>query len=127
MSLRPNSTAMRRRVFEYWRYETPHGFRMDCQGEACGAVIHPARDRWEADHDVVRAHGGSDHPPNVRPLCYPCHRAKSGKDKSRIAKGQRQSDSIYGVKRPSSNLRKPEGMEYDWRRGRYVKVGEKEV
>jgi 5-methylcytosine-specific restriction endonuclease McrA len=73
-------------------------------GRPCGNVIHPATGTWEADHEVVREHGGSDEPPNVRPLCYQCHRTKSGKDKSRIAKGQRQSDSVYGVKRSSKPM-----------------------
>jgi hypothetical protein len=98
---------------------------MRCQC-GCETEFNPASEKWEADHDVVHHHGGSDDPPNLRPLLYACHREKSGHDKRRIAKGQRQSDSIYGVKRPSSKLRKPEGAQYDWDKRRYVRVEERE-
>lgn len=117
-SPRPASVKTRRAVFLYWRYETPHGWRMKCQC-GCETEFNPASEKWEADHEIVRAHLEDDEPPNVRPLLYACHRAKSGKDKTFIAKGKRQSDSVYGVKRPSSKLRKPKGAKWNWSRRRY--------
>lgn len=100
MNTRGNSTKIRRKVFLYFRYMTPHGWRMRCQC-GCETEFNPAADRWEADHDHLHTYDGSDDPPNTRPYLYRCHRAKSGEDKAFIAKGQRQSDRIYGVKRSS--------------------------
>jgi len=120
MSPRPSSTRTRRQCFEHWRHETPHGWRMTCQC-GCGQEFNPATQKWDADHLIVREHGGSDDPPNVRPLLYDCHKVKTGKDKGDIAKGVRQSDSIYGVRQSRSKLRRPEGMHYDWEQGRYVR------
>ena len=119
---RPGSTITRRKCFHFWRYQTEHGWRMKCAG--CGREIHPASEPWEADHLIVHAHGGSDEPPNIRPLCSgkgSCHATKTKRDISFIAKGKRQSDSIYGVKRPSSTLRKRDGYRYDWQQRRYVR------
>lgn len=105
---RPNSTKIRRAAFLYWRYETPHGWRMKCGGDDnyragayCGGEIHPAIDKWIANHDSERAHDGSDEPPNVRPRCKACDSRETPKDLKFIAKGKRQSDSIYGVKQSS--------------------------
>lgn len=122
MGARGNSTVIRRKCFEYWRYPAPRGggWRMKCQC-GCGTEFNPAAEKWEADHEHLHTYDGSDEPPNVRPVLYACHKIKSGKDKTFIAKGQRQSDSVYGVKRPRSSLRKPEGMHFDWERGRYVR------
>jgi 5-methylcytosine-specific restriction endonuclease McrA len=121
MSKRPNSTKTRRACFLYWRFSTPHGWRLKC-GCGCGIEFNPATTAWDADHDIPREHGGSDDPPNVRPLLEACHRLKtSTKDIPEIAKGKRVSDSVYGVKRPKSKLMKPPGMKYDWERGRYVR------
>lgn len=118
-SHRPNSTTIRRACFAYWRYQDEHGrWVMDCQ--ECGSQIVPARDKWDADHDIVRAEDGSDEPPNVRPLCKHCHNNKTKKDVRSIAKGKRQSDSVYGVRRSRSRLGKREGMHYDWEQRRYV-------
>jgi len=120
MSPRPSSTKVRRAVFLYWRFDTAHGWRMTCQ--ICGIEIHPVRDVWHADHEIVRAHDGSDDPPNVRPLCKVCHATKTyTKDLPEIAKGVRQSDSIYGVRQSRSKLRRPEGMHYSWEERRYVR------
>lgn len=98
MTTRGNSTVIRRKCFAYWRYLTPRGWRMRCQC-GCNVEFNPADVKWEADHEHLHTYDGSDDPPNVRPLIYRCHKAKSGKDKTFIAKGQRQSDSVYGVKR----------------------------
>lgn len=93
-----NSTRTRRKCFEFWRSSDN---KMICQNPACCVVIDPVQDRWEADHEVVREHGGSDDPPNVRPLCLHCHKEKTAKDAGRIAKARRQRDQNFGIKRSS--------------------------
>lgn len=118
---RPASVKTRRKVFDHFKYLTEHGWRMDC--DICGVRMNPARDQWIADHAILREFKGSDEPPNVRPICKLCDREKTPKDIARIAKGKRQSDSVYGVKRPKG-FRKPKGAKFDWGRGRYVREQE---
>jgi len=98
MTKRASSTKVRRQCFEYWRHLTDHGWRMRCRC-GCDVEFNPATTAWEADHLIVHAHGGSDEPPNVRPLLAACHKKKTAKDVGKIAKAQRQSDSVYGVRR----------------------------
>lgn len=126
MSPRPPSVKMRRLTFMAHKYQHPITKRwvMDCH--VCGGVIEPAIQKWEADHVTPRADGGSDDVANLAPICAggkgSCHGEKTAKDVSMIAKGKRQSDSVYGVKRPSSSLKKPDGMKYDWGQKRYVRI-----
>ena len=128
MSPRPNSTAMRRRCFVAHRYIHPtlQHFVMNCH--ICSQVIDPVKESdWVAEHVLPRNCGGSDDTDNVKPAHGSCSTGKTSKEASVRAQVKRGADRHYGIKRPSSRLRKPEGMEYDWRRGRYVKDGEKEV
>lgn len=109
--------------FKYWKLETGDGrIMLPCKGKFCkGALFNAATTTWHADHEIVRAHGGSDYPPNVRPLCKACHAEKTAKvDIPAIAKGKRQTKSVYGIKR-RSGFRRPHGAVYDWSRGRYVR------
>lgn len=96
MSRRPSSTVIRRRCYEYWKQ--PDG-TLNCY--LCDGIMDPVRDKWEAEHEIVHAHGGSDEPPNVKPVCIPCHRRKTHEDRKRIDKGRRQRDKHLGFKRPS--------------------------
>lgn len=93
-----NSTKARRNCFDRWKRTDDDG-RIVLFCQQCGIKMNPAADRWEADHVILHVYDGTDDAANLQPLCYVCHREKSGKDKSFIAKGQRQSDSVYGVKR----------------------------
>jgi hypothetical protein len=125
---RPASTKVRRECFHYWRYNTRHGWRMRCGGHSnrkvegcCGKIINPANEKWIADHEILHTYGGSDDPPNVRPMCIACEKVKTSGDIKFVAKGKRQSDSIYGVRQSRSKLGKPAGHHYDWERRRYVR------
>ena len=86
----------------------------------CALLINPATRPWHADHIRRYAEGGEDTPDNVFPICVPCHRAKSAKDTSEIAKGKRVYKRHFGVKR-SKGFAKPKGAKWDWSQGRYVR------
>lgn len=53
-----------------------------------------------------------------------CHRGgKTANDIRTIRKSDRQRDKHSGAFKPSSRgFRKPEGTEYDWRQGRYIRT-----
>ncbi len=78
----------------------------------CGGKIDPARERWEADHMIARAFGGTE----GAPVHVACHREKTSKDDvPAIAKSKRVRDKHYGVRKRSAFRRPPEG--YDpWKR-----------
>ena len=85
---RGNSTVIRRKVFNYFRYQTEHGWRMKCQC-GCETEFNPAKEKWEAHHDdVPHVYDGSDEPPNVKPVLYHCHKPITAQQKTFIAKGQ---------------------------------------
>ena len=114
-------SKLRDNCFAYWKIETGRGFKLPCKGTNCnGRLMDVAgKEQWHADHHVPKAHGGSDFPPNVRPLCLQCHRDKTGQiDVPAIAKGQRQARSVFGIKR-SKGFRRPPGAKFDWETGRY--------
>lgn len=96
-------TKLRRKCFDYWKQRFDDRMKLVCQG--CQCILDPVRDQWEADHEIVKAHGGSDDPPNVRPLCVACHKEKTGKrDLPAIAKGKRGRDQHYGIKRSAKPM-----------------------
>ncbi len=126
MSPRPSSLKLRQACFDYWKLETGQGFRLPCKGKACnGRLMNPAGEKWHADHHVVREHGGSDEPPNVRPMCVPCHKIKTGEvDIPAIAKGRRQAKSVFGIKQPEGFRKPPPGFKYSWKERRLVREEE---
>lgn len=104
-----SQVKVRRDCFDYWKQQTKMGIRLICGGaesEAktegewpCGRLIDPVRETWDADHRIPRANGGSDDPPNVRPLCEDCHDLKTRTmDVPSIAKGKRQAGKHFGIK-----------------------------
>lgn len=120
-------SKLRDDCFAYWKLESGQGFRLPCKGNACnGRLMNPASEKWEADHHTPKALGGSDSPPNVRPLCIACHDEKTGKhDVPFIAKGKRQAKSVFGIKRSSGSFRKaPPGFKYSWKERRLVREEE---
>ena len=127
-SKRPSSTKMRRICFLAHRYQHSVTKRwvMDCH--QCGKTIDPiVGDQWDADHVLPRGIDGPDDESNLAPICAgkgSCHADKTKKGVRGIAKVKRTSDKLYGVKRPSSKLRKPEGHRYDWQRRRYTRIEE---
>ena len=119
------SGTVAKRCYDYWLVTVDGYHRLPCHCDACkGALFNPANTRWEADHRIPRAHGGSDDPPNVRPMKYACHRLKTEKqDIPAIAKGKRQAARVFGIKR-SRGFYKPKGMKFDWSSGKYIRVRE---
>ena len=96
---RPSSTKVRRECFDYWK-------RLDEAGTpylVCymtGARIYPSRgDQWEAEHSVRRSSGGSDKPPNVKPVLVSAHKPKTSSDITENAKGKRVAEKHFGIKR----------------------------
>lgn len=54
-------------------------------------------DAWEAEHPQARELGGSDAIEDLRPICIPCHKPKTAKDKAVIAKVKRIRDKHIGA------------------------------
>ena len=75
-------------------------------GGACKVWLDPIRDQWEAEHFICRANGGSDSPPNVRPMCLDCHAKKTSTDIPLISKGKRQSNRHFGIERRGGGWRR---------------------
>jgi 5-methylcytosine-specific restriction endonuclease McrA len=90
------STAVRRRVWERF-----NGRCQMCQ--------QPTDERgFDLDHHIPLALGGEDEEANLRPLCRPCHRVKTGgEDVPRIAKAKRQEAAYRGFKQPKGSIPRP--------------------
>ncbi len=99
MSRRPSSTKVRRDCFDANKWTDGAGkVWLDCH--ICGLKLDPVRDPWEAEHVVPHANGGTD----VRPAHVACHKPKTAKDVSEIAKGKRVHDFHFGIKRRGSSF-----------------------
>lgn len=111
MARRRWSTAVRRRVWS----------RFD---GLCQMCRQPTDERgFDLDHHIPLALGGEDEEANLRPLCRPCHRVKTGgEDVPRIAKAKRQEAAHRGFKRPAGSI-KSRGFPKPERRR---EIGEKE-
>lgn len=79
----------------------------------CGGVIHPGREKWELDHVIPLASGGSDDDANISPAHAKCHLGKTCRDIPVIAKGERVRAKHMGlqIKRPF-----PGGRKSKWKR-----------
>ncbi len=70
----------------------------------CGGKINPGREKWEADHMIARAFGGTE----GAPVHVACHREKTSKDDvPAIAKSKRVRDKHFGVKKRSAFKKPP--------------------
>ncbi len=85
----------------------------------CGGKI-TASDAWDVDHILALALGGADDESNFAPAHRVCHRGKSASDLGMIRKADRQRAVHLGIKKPS-RFRRPDGVRFDWKSGRYVK------
>lgn len=91
-----NSLRTRRICFKAHKWQTPDGqWRLTCAG--CGFHMDPVRDTWQADHWVRHAEGGTDE--QTQPLCIPCHKAKTPTDIREVAKGKRNAEKHFGIRR----------------------------
>lgn len=85
----------------------------------CGGKI-TASDKWDVDHVLPLALGGADDESNFAPAHKRCHIDKTADDVGRIRKADRQRAVFIGAKKPSK-FRRPDGVRFDWKQGRYVK------
>ena len=70
----------------------------------CGGAIE-AGQRWEVEHVIPLAMGGTDEPDNMRPAHAKCHREKTAKDVPAIAKAKRVEIAHRGAKAPKSPIK----------------------
>jgi len=99
---RPSSTKLRRQCFDANKRTDASGhIFMNCH--ICGGVIWPAKDQWEADHVTRRVLCGDDDVSNLKPAHYKCHRTKTIRDIRENAKGKRESDNYYGIRKRGWN------------------------
>lgn len=69
----------------------------------CGFPVDPVRDRYELDHIIPLANGGTDDDDNLCPAHSKCHLAKTAKDVEKIAKAKRQRAQHLKTKVPTRN------------------------
>jgi 5-methylcytosine-specific restriction protein A len=87
---RPRSTRARRAIWERFN-------------RTCQMCFQPTDERgYDLDHHIPLEIGGDDTDNNLRPLCRPCHRLKTGIDRTDIAKAHRREANHDG-----SRSRKP--------------------
>lgn len=117
-----NSTRARRVCFDAHKFVSPLTGKIVLQCHVCKREIDPVREEWRADHIRRHAEDGEESADNLRPICLACDGGKGGKaarDASEVAKGKRVRDRHYGIK--ARGWRRPDGVKFDWRKGRYVK------
>lgn len=66
----------------------------------CGLLVDPVRNRWELDHVIPLAAGGTDDDDNLAPAHAKCHLEKTVKDVGEIAKGKRMRARHLGTRTP---------------------------
>jgi hypothetical protein len=121
-----NSTKARRICFEAHKIQglfTP--WLLMCH--RCKLMIDPVREKWRADHIIRHAEGGKETAENLWPICLTCDTGTEGKaaeDTRTVAKGKRNADRHFGIRRGTGFRKPPEGMKYDWSAGRYVRKDE---
>lgn len=64
----------------------------------CGLPIDPLHQRWELDHRIPLASGGTDDDDNLSPAHAKCHLDKTVGDVGMIAKGKRMRAFHLGTK-----------------------------
>lgn len=70
----------------------------------CGLPVDPVRSRWELDHIVPLANGGTDEDENLAPAHARCHLEKTVGDIGKIAKGKRMRARHLGTKPPPQRI-----------------------
>ena len=70
----------------------------------CGLPIDPVRQRWELDHPIPLANGGTDEDEALKPAHARCHLDKTVGDIGKIAKGKRMRARHLGTKPPPQRI-----------------------
>ncbi len=102
-------TKVRIRVFD------AHGGRCYVTGRKIAAG-----EAWDLDHVKPIHLGGENRETNLAPISKAAHREKSAAELTVKAKTDRIRAKHLGVRTPSRRWR-PEGMRFDWSRGKYVR------
>lgn len=74
---------------------------LEAHGARCylsGFQIDPLRDRWDIEHVIPLAAGGSDDDSNLRPALKEPHKIKTKQDIKHISKGKRVRANYLGAK-----------------------------
>jgi 5-methylcytosine-specific restriction enzyme A len=87
----------------------------------CGMPIVPGSG-VEFDHEIPLIDGGRHAELNLRAVHRRCHKAKTAREALLRAENRAMVKSHYGLKEPSRGFYKPEGVKFDWKRGRYVRT-----
>ncbi len=104
MKRRPRTGKQRLAILE------AHG----CRCYLSGAVIDPVKDRWELEHVIPLAGGGTDDDDNLRPVLAWAHLEKTKQDLARIAKGKRIEQKHKGAHRSARPM--PGSRASRWKR-----------
>lgn len=86
----------------------------------CSKKIDGVREPWTIEHLRALGLGGDDSDENCGPAHERCRREKDKNDVNAIARAKRRKAKHIGIKKASS-FRKPAGMKFDWKRGRYIR------
>lgn len=85
-----------------------------------GREIRPG-DAWEVEHVKALFLGGENRETNLAPALADAHKRKTQAEMAVKAKTDRLAKKHMGIKKKTRGFQKPEGVRFDWRRGRYVK------
>ena len=97
---RRDSVRDRRECFDRCKRTDEHGrIVLDCH--ICGGPILPAQEKWECEHVIPHHFGGV----GTLPAHPHCHKPKTAKDVSDIAKGKRVRDKTFGIQRSKGSFR----------------------
>jgi hypothetical protein len=100
--------------------KTVRGGRVMMRCHCCQVWFYPADTAWRADHVVLWSNGGRDTPENLLPIMKACDVGKKASaDTTQAAKNKRVRDKHLGIREPSRGFWKPEGVKFNWKRGRY--------
>ncbi len=78
---------------------------------------------WHADHVRALVNGGSNETGNLQVVCKNCHTDKTRADHREASKGRRQAVKhlVPREYRSATRFRRPPGVKFNWRTGRYVR------
>lgn len=93
-----------------------------CQGlcHRCGRKIGPA-DKWTLEHRIAIILGGQNRESNLCLTCEWCLPEKNAEDQAAKSKLANIRKRDHGIREPSRGFRRPPGMAFNWRKGRYEK------
>ncbi len=92
----------RRRMTKAQRLDLLHAHGGLCH--ICGGTINLAREAMEVEHVIPLAIGGKDDLTNMQPAHVTCHRAKTSREATMIAKVKRVAKKHAGKFRPPRRI-----------------------